>query len=189
MPETEGKRHGFACLLMPETEGKRHGFDPWGGEAPLEEGMATHSRILAWRIPWTEEPGGLQSMGSQKVGYDWAGTHILSERWNWETRPVSFPLLGCHKAAGFCFPASLRLSHRSKMKDLSSWTTHSALIASLLTLLSHTQGMFFKWCVGWEGCSFSYFFLHLSSVLWVIFVLLRRGIWYDTFSLRFNKKK
>ena len=35
-------------------------------EDPLEEGMATHSRILAWRIPWKEEPGGLQSMGSQK---------------------------------------------------------------------------------------------------------------------------
>ena len=34
---------------------------------PPEEGMATHSRILAWRIPWTEEPGGLQSMGSQRV--------------------------------------------------------------------------------------------------------------------------
>ena len=38
-------------------------------EDPLEEGMATHSGILAWRIPWTEEPGGLQSMGSQRVGH------------------------------------------------------------------------------------------------------------------------
>ena len=38
-------------------------------EDPLEKGMATHSSILAWRIPWTEEPGGLQSMGSQRVGY------------------------------------------------------------------------------------------------------------------------
>ena len=36
-----------------------------GVEDPLEKGMATHSSILAWRIPWTEEPGGLQSMGSQ----------------------------------------------------------------------------------------------------------------------------
>ena len=39
-----------------------------GWEDPLEEGMATHSSILAWRIPWTEEPGGLQSMGSQRLG-------------------------------------------------------------------------------------------------------------------------
>ena len=40
-----------------------------GGEDLLEEGMATHSSILAWRIPWTEEPGGLQSMESQRVGH------------------------------------------------------------------------------------------------------------------------
>ena len=39
-----------------------------GQEDPLEKEMATHSSILAWRIPWTEEPGGLQSMGSQRVG-------------------------------------------------------------------------------------------------------------------------
>ena len=41
-----------------------------GQEDPLEESMATHFSILAWRIPWTEEPGGLQSMGSQRVGWD-----------------------------------------------------------------------------------------------------------------------
>ena len=40
----------------------------WGD--PLEEGMATHSSILAWRIPWTDEPGGLQSMESQRAGHD-----------------------------------------------------------------------------------------------------------------------
>ena len=41
---------------------------PLAGEDPLEEGMAIHSRILAWRIPWTEEPSRLQSIGSQRVG-------------------------------------------------------------------------------------------------------------------------
>ena len=41
-----------------------------GVENPLENGMATHSSILAWRIPWTEEPGGLQSMRWQRVGHD-----------------------------------------------------------------------------------------------------------------------
>ena len=41
-----------------------------GQEDPLEEGMATHSSILAWRIPWTEDPGRLQSMGSQRVRHD-----------------------------------------------------------------------------------------------------------------------
>ena len=42
-----------------------------GREDPLKEGMATHSSILAWRIPWTEEPGGLYSIGLQRVGHDW----------------------------------------------------------------------------------------------------------------------
>ena len=43
-----------------------------GQEDALEKGMATHSSILVWRIPWTEELGGLQSMGSQRVGHDYA---------------------------------------------------------------------------------------------------------------------
>ena len=41
-----------------------------GGEDPLEKAMATLSSILAWRIPWTEDPGGLQSIGSQRVGHN-----------------------------------------------------------------------------------------------------------------------
>ena len=41
-----------------------------GWEDPLEEGMATHSSILAWRIPWTEEPDRLQAIGLQRVGHD-----------------------------------------------------------------------------------------------------------------------
>ena len=48
-----------------------------GQESPLEKGMATHSSILAWRLPWTEEPGGLQSMGSQRVRHDQA-TNIFT---------------------------------------------------------------------------------------------------------------
>ena len=43
-----------------------------GLEDPLEKKMATHSRVLTWKIPWTEEPDGLQSMGSQRVGNDLA---------------------------------------------------------------------------------------------------------------------
>ena len=41
-----------------------------GRQDPLEEGMVTHSSILAWRIPWTEEPGGLESVGLQRVGHN-----------------------------------------------------------------------------------------------------------------------
>ena len=48
-----------------------------GLEDPLEKEMATHSSILAWEIPWTEEPGGLQMMGSQRVGHDGATNTTL----------------------------------------------------------------------------------------------------------------
>ena len=48
-----------------------------GPEKPLEKGMATHSHILAWKIPWTEEPGELQSMGLQRVRDDEQLTHLV----------------------------------------------------------------------------------------------------------------
>ena len=47
---------------------RRPGFDPWVVKGPLEKEMATHSSILAWKISWTEEPGGLQSMGHKELG-------------------------------------------------------------------------------------------------------------------------
>ena len=52
------------CLQFRRPE-----FNPWVGKIPLEEGVAAHSSILSWRIPGTEEPGGLQSIGSQRVGH------------------------------------------------------------------------------------------------------------------------
>ena len=62
-----------------------------GQEDPLEEGMATHSGILARRIPWTEEPSGLKSTGSQRVGHDWSdlACHLRKKRpWNWSLSPI-----------------------------------------------------------------------------------------------------
>ena len=56
-------------------------FDHWIGKDPLEEGMAIHSSVLAWRIPWTEEPGGLQFMGSQRVSYEWNDMQVG----NWDS--------------------------------------------------------------------------------------------------------
>ena len=49
---------------------KRHGFDPWVRKMPAVKGMATHSSILAWRMPWTEEPGRLQSTGPHTVRHN-----------------------------------------------------------------------------------------------------------------------
>ena len=60
----------LSCKCLPAMQ------ETWvqslGWEDSLEKEMATHSSIPAWRIPWTEEPGGLQSMGSQRVRHDWA---------------------------------------------------------------------------------------------------------------------
>ena len=64
-----------------------------GWEDPLEEGMATHSSVLSWRIPWTEEPGRLQSMGSQIVGHNWA-THTHTRRMMRRLLPA--PLIALH---------------------------------------------------------------------------------------------
>ena len=53
-----------------------------GWEDPLEKGMATHSSIVAWRIPWTEKPGGLQFMGSQRVGHNCFESEGKFSKWN-----------------------------------------------------------------------------------------------------------
>ena len=60
-----GKEPTCQCRKCNETRVRS-----LGQEDPLEKGMATHSSILAWRIPWTEEPGGLQSIGSQRVRHN-----------------------------------------------------------------------------------------------------------------------
>ena len=66
-----------------------------GQEDPLEKEMATHSSILAWEIPWTEESDELQSMESQRVGHNWAHTH--------NTHTPSFILRSSHEVAIMTF--------------------------------------------------------------------------------------
>ena len=65
---TDGKEPACQCRRC-----KKDRFYPWEGKISWRRstGMATNSNILAWEIPWTEESGGLQSMGSQRVGHDW----------------------------------------------------------------------------------------------------------------------
>ena len=73
---------------------RRGRFNPPGRKDPLEKGMATHSSILTWRIPWTEEPGWLQSMGLQKVIHKWATfTHTVN--WN-HTNKLLFRYIRIH---------------------------------------------------------------------------------------------
>ena len=61
------------------SQRRRRGFNLWIQEELLEKEMATHISILAWRIPWTEEPGGLQSMDSQRARHDWATIYLNTQ--------------------------------------------------------------------------------------------------------------
>ena len=67
-------QYSWASLVAQLVKNQPAMWETWvssmGLEDTLEKEMATHSSILAWRIPWTKEPGGLQSMGSQRVGHD-----------------------------------------------------------------------------------------------------------------------
>ena len=104
-----GKEPTFQCRRH-----KRQGIQSLGWEDPLQQGMTTHSHILAWEISWTEEPGGLQSSGSQRVRQDWRDsihthrTDILRSKvilWKrkWQPTPVILPgeSHGQRKLAGY----------------------------------------------------------------------------------------
>ena len=97
--------------------------------------MAPHSSTLAWKIPWTEEPGRLQSMGSQRVGHDWATPlslfTFLHWRRKWQPTPVSLPgesqgqgsLLGSHLCG--------RTQSRTRLKRLGSGRMFSCSMQTL----------------------------------------------------------
>ena len=85
------------------SQSRRRWFDPWVGKIPWRRKMATHSRILAWEIPWTEESGGLQSMGSQRVGHDLATKQQLIQAARWATKKWK-----CSLAGHSCFQLKLR---------------------------------------------------------------------------------
>ena len=87
-----------------------------GGKGPLEEGMATHSSILAWRIPWTEEPGGLSSIGSQRVRHDWSDV---------AHRRAGFK--GIHNVSGSDLPISwcFHLIYKGHFFHFSGWNVSS----------------------------------------------------------------
>ena len=67
-------QYSWASLVVQLVKNPPAMWETWvrslGWKDPLKEGMATHSSILDWRIPWTEEPGGLETTGSQRVGHD-----------------------------------------------------------------------------------------------------------------------
>ena len=95
--------------------------------------MAPHSSTLAWKIPWTEEPGGLQSMGSLRVGHDWATSLSLFTfthwRRKWQPTPVFLPgeSQGRRSLAGYHYGVA---QSRTRMKWLSSSSLSSKIVRS-----------------------------------------------------------
>ena len=97
----------FHQLLTPDNKQKIITIEVCIYKSISEKAMATHSNTLAWKIPWTEEPGRLQSMGSVRVGHDWATSlsllTFLHWRRKWQPTPVFLPgepqgrgsLVGC----------------------------------------------------------------------------------------------
>ena len=84
------EHHNWASLVAQRLKRLPAMWETWvrslGQEDPLDKEMATHSSILAWRIPWTEESGGLQSIGSQRVGHErsnWTCIHTYQCLYKW----------------------------------------------------------------------------------------------------------
>ena len=102
--EGNGKPLQYSCLENP-MDRERVGYRPWYSK------MAPHSSTSAWKIPWTEEPGRLQSMGSLRVGHDWVaslslscigegnGNHSSVLAWSipWTVEPGGLPSMGSHR--------------------------------------------------------------------------------------------
>ena len=122
---------------------RRHRFDPWVRKNPLEEEMATHSSILAWKIPWTEESGELQSMGSQRVGHNWThNTHKWYVTFKNRLLETLVWLLSCNLALSWvihsggsqmpCCEKPHEETHRAKTETFSS--SHQGTKASTSSL-------------------------------------------------------
>ena len=95
---------------------------------PLEEGMTSHSSILAWRIPWTEEPGGLQSMGSHRVRHNWSNDLSRSMHAWRPSRPSLLSILAkkkimwnCQEAFNRRLPVCCFGSVRNPLFLINSW--------------------------------------------------------------------
>ena len=106
-----------------------------GQEDLLEEGMATHSSMLAWRIPWTEEPGGLWSIGPQRVRHDWsiwayASKSTMSQvGWNIShSKPIGFA-----RTSPFPALSSATISHQRSWRTCCEWLLTSKCVLYFLT--------------------------------------------------------
>ena len=127
--------------------------------------MATHSSILAWQIPWTEEPGGLQSMGSLGVRHDWATSLSLFTSMHWRRKWQSTLVFSPGESQGRRSLVACHLWGRTELdmtekQESSRKISNSALLTmpnSLILWITTNSGIFFKrseyqttWPASWE---------------------------------------
>ena len=138
---TTTKRNTFRliCLTLSPLESSDSIYS--GLDTSLEKATAPHSTTLAWKIPWTEEPGRMQSMGSRRVGHDWATSLSLSTfmhwRGKWQPTPVFLPgeSQGQGSLVGCCVCGVAQ--SRTQLKRLSSrYFSYSTTTADMNTILS-----------------------------------------------------
>ena len=144
----EGGFPGGAGGKEPPCQSRWHEkrrFDPWVGQDPLEKGMATHSSIFAWRIPRTEEPGRLQSMGLQE-GWSGLSTHAQKPVYQWTLRGhqhmkhrMACVLFFSTKYLWFCWLCSSFLTAFPNVASLLLTKIIRVLVSNFLLLLSDDQ--------------------------------------------------
>ena len=141
-----------------------------GREDPLEEGMAIHSSTLAWKIPWVEEPGRLQSMGSQRVGHYWATSLSLLTfvRWRrtWQPTPVFLP--GESQGRGSLVAAVYGVGH--DWRDSAAAAANGLRASLVVQMEKNLPAMQETWVpsLGWEDPLEEGMATHSSILAWRI---------------------
>ena len=162
-----------------------------GREDLLEEGVATYSSILAWRTPWTEEPGRLWSIGSQRVGYDWsylAHTHTMSI--HLITIPLAGHSYGSHVAViwthcMFFFIQSAFTEHLVCARCLvKCWVKNMAALKDLLkTASTRNKSLLNMYACVWGGSGFG-FWICIKCLFFLLFPKLFPDLCLDLLELR-----
>ena len=96
-----------------------------------EKAMAPHSSTLAWKIPWTEEPGGLQSVGSRRIGHDWVTSFSLFTFMHWRRKWQPTPVFWPGESQGWGSLVGCRLWGRTRLKRLSSSSSGATRLSSM----------------------------------------------------------
>ena len=137
--------------------------------------MATHSSILAWRIPWTKEPGGLQSMGSQRVGPDWA-THTHTHTHTHVSLPLVFQIHAsfckwCLCSIRYFFHKLSALWLFGTMDITEDWGFNTLVSIVVKMQVCHTIPCFPDLHVQqWQKDSHNYFEVFLAILHWAVFI-------------------